>query len=87
MEILGLIIAGAIIGALGRLAAPGRQPIPIWLTVIVGIVGVILGYYASAAFGVAATRGIDWLRWIISIIIAAALVALAANFYTRRARV
>jgi uncharacterized membrane protein YeaQ/YmgE (transglycosylase-associated protein family) len=87
MEILGLIIAGAIIGALGRLAAPGRQPIPIWLTVIVGIVGVILGYYASAAFGVAATRGIDWLRWIISIIIAAALVARAANFYPRRARV
>ena len=31
-SILGAIIIGAIIGALGRLVLPGRQPIPIWLT-------------------------------------------------------
>jgi uncharacterized membrane protein YeaQ/YmgE (transglycosylase-associated protein family) len=87
VEIIGLIIAGAIIGVLGRLAAPGRQPIPVWLTVVVGIVGVILGYYIAAALGVATTRGVDWLRWIISIVIAAVLVALVAGFYTRRTRV
>ena len=30
--IITAIIIGAIIGALGRLVVPGRQPIPIWLT-------------------------------------------------------
>ena len=36
--IITAIIVGAIIGALGRLVVPGRQPIPIWLTIVVGIV-------------------------------------------------
>jgi uncharacterized membrane protein YeaQ/YmgE (transglycosylase-associated protein family) len=30
--IISAIIIGLIIGALGRLVVPGRQPIPIWLT-------------------------------------------------------
>ena len=36
--IITAIVIGAIIGALGRLVVPGRQPIPIWVTIIVGIV-------------------------------------------------
>jgi uncharacterized membrane protein YeaQ/YmgE (transglycosylase-associated protein family) len=84
MEIIGLIIAGIIIGLLGRLVLPGSQPIGFLVTVVVGIVGVLIGYYLAAALGVAETRGIDWLRWIISIIVAAVLVALVSAFMGRR---
>lgn len=41
MEVTGLITAliiGLIIGALGRLVAPGKQNIPIWLTMLIGVV-------------------------------------------------
>ena len=35
MEIIGVILAGIIIGLLGKFVAPGnRDNIPIWLTVI-----------------------------------------------------
>jgi len=34
--------------------------------------------------GVEATKGIDWIRWIISIIVAAILVAIAATVTGRR---
>ena len=79
MEIIGIILAGVIIGLLGKFFAPGdRDNIPIWLTVLCGIGGVLLGYYAAAALGVEATDVIDWIRWIISIAVAAVLVMIAA---------
>jgi uncharacterized membrane protein YeaQ/YmgE (transglycosylase-associated protein family) len=80
MEIIGVIIAGIIIGLLGKFVAPGnRDNIPLWLTVICGIGGVLIGYYLAAALGVDATKGIDWIRWIISIVVAAVLVVIAAT--------
>ena len=80
MDIIGLIIAGIIIGLLGKFFAPGdRDNIPLWLTIVCGIGGVLIGYYLAAALGVDATRGIDWTRWIISIVVAAILVMIAAS--------
>ena len=85
MEIIGVIIAGIIIGLLGKWVAPGnRDNIPLWLTVLCGIGGVLIGYYVAAALGVEATAGVDWIRWIISIIVAAVLVMIAATLTGRR---
>jgi len=82
--IVTAIIVGAIIGALGRLVVPGRQPIPIWLTIVVGILAALLGTFVARALGVADTRGIDWIELIIQVIIAAIGVTIAANAYARR---
>ena len=80
MEIIGVIVAGIIIGLLGKWVAPGsRDNTPLWLTILCGIGGVLIGYYVAAALGVAATPGIDWIRWIISILVAAVLVMIAAS--------
>src|SRR4029453_14606676 len=85
MDLIGVIIAGIIIGLLGKFFAPGnRDNIPLWLTVVCGIGGVLIGYYLAAALGVDATRGIDWTRWIISIVVAAVLVMLGASVTGRR---
>ena len=84
MEIIGVIIAGAIIGALAKLVMPGRQAGGILITIILGIIGVIIGYYLAAALGVEATNGIDWLRWIISIIVAVVLIAIYGAVTGRR---
>ena len=82
-----MLIAGLIIGLLGKFVAPGnRDNIPLWLTVLCGIGGVLIGYYLAAALGVDATKGIDWIRWIISIIVAAVLVVIAATVTGRGAR-
>lgn len=84
MEIIGVIIAGAIIGALAKLVMPGRQAGGVIITIILGIIGVIIGYYLAAALGVAATSGIDWVRWIISIIVAVVLIAVYGAVTGRR---
>ena len=80
MELIGVIIAGIIIGLLGKFVAPGdRDNIPIWLTVLCGIAGVLIGWYLAVALGVEETNGIDWLRWLISIAVAAVLVMIAST--------
>jgi uncharacterized membrane protein YeaQ/YmgE (transglycosylase-associated protein family) len=84
VEIIGLLVAGLIIGLLGKFAAPGaKDNTPLWLTLLCGIGGVLIGYYVSGALGVAATDGIDWMRWIISIIVAAVLVVAASTLTGR----
>ena len=87
MEIIGLIIAGLIIGLLGKFVAPGaRDNTPLWPTLLCGIGGVLIGYYVSGALGVKDTAGIDWIRWIISIIVAAVLVVAASTLTGRNRR-
>ncbi|MGN6635294.1 MAG: GlsB/YeaQ/YmgE family stress response membrane protein [Oryzihumus sp.] len=74
MTIIGTIIFGAVIGILARLFLPGRQQIGMIMTVLIGIVGALIGYWLAGLFGVASTAGIDWIRWIFSIVVAAILV-------------
>jgi uncharacterized membrane protein YeaQ/YmgE (transglycosylase-associated protein family) len=83
-SIIVAIIVGAIIGALGRLVVPGRQPIPIWLTVVVGIVAAFVGTFIARAIGVpTATNGIDWLELLVQVVVAAIFVVIASNLYVR----
>jgi uncharacterized membrane protein YeaQ/YmgE (transglycosylase-associated protein family) len=77
--IISAIIIGAIIGALGRLAVPGRQPIAIWLTIVIGIVAALIGTLLAGAFGVANTPGIDWIELFLQIALAAVGVMLVAG--------
>jgi len=75
-RIIGLILAGLIIGALGRLAHPGRDPMPIWLTILIGIAATLI---AGLIIG-------GLLGFIIAVAIAAGLVALVGSQYRGRAK-
>jgi uncharacterized membrane protein YeaQ/YmgE (transglycosylase-associated protein family) len=91
MEIIFVVIVGAIIGFLGKLVAPGdKDNTPIWLTVLCGIAGVIIGWFIYSAFGGNGSSGVDWVRWIVAVVVAAVLVMVASTVTgrnTRRARV
>jgi uncharacterized membrane protein YeaQ/YmgE (transglycosylase-associated protein family) len=50
-EIVAILISGLVIGALGRLAVPGPDPMPIWLTILLGIAGSIVGGMVAVAIG------------------------------------
>lgn len=83
--IITAIIVGAIIGALARLILPGKQNIPIWLTILVGIVAALIGTAIARAIGISTnTDGIDWLELIVQLVVAVAAVAAVAGFYGRR---
>lgn len=82
--IITAIIIGAIIGFVGRLVAPGKQNIPIWLTILVGIVAAFIGTWIAGMFGVADTGGIDWIELIMQVVVAAIGVTVVAGIYGRR---
>ena len=87
MEITGIftaVVIGLIIGALGRLVVPGRQNVPIWLTLLIGIVAALVGTFLAAAVGWDDTGGVDWLELALQIGLAAAGVALVAGTRGRR---
>lgn len=86
VEIIGTIIFGAVIGMLARLVLPGRQNISALVTVILGVLGALIGYWLWGLMGGGDTSGIDWIRWIISIAVAAVAVIVAATLTGRRGR-
>ncbi|MET9257537.1 GlsB/YeaQ/YmgE family stress response membrane protein [Streptomyces sp. NPDC048182] len=89
MEIDGIISAiviGIVIGILGRLVVPGRQRIGILWTILVGIVAAWIGSLIAGAFDVADTDGVDWIEWLIQIVLAAVGVAALDRSRSRRHR-
>jgi uncharacterized membrane protein YeaQ/YmgE (transglycosylase-associated protein family) len=87
MTVTGIITAliiGLIIGALGRLVVPGKQNIPIWLTMVIGVVAALLGTVLANAVGVGSTKGIDWIELLFQVVLAAVGVALVAGIGGRR---
>ena len=82
--IISAIIIGLILGVLGRMFAPGKQNIPIWLTMVIGVVAALLGTVLANAFGVASTGGIDWIELLFQVLLAAIGVALVVGIGGRR---
>ena len=86
MTITGVITAlvvGLIVGALGRLAVPGRQNIPIWLTLAIGVGAALLGTVIVRLAGVD-TAGFSAVELLMQVILAAGAVVLIAGTAARR---
>jgi uncharacterized membrane protein YeaQ/YmgE (transglycosylase-associated protein family) len=81
-DILIYILAGLIIGALARLIVPGRQPIGILVTVIIGIVSAVVGGILwNAIF-----PKNDGIAWIGALIVAVVIVYIWAAIVQRTGR-
>lgn len=87
MSIIVVILVGIVIGFLGKFLAPGdKDNTPWWLTILCGIGGVIVGWYIYAAFGGGVTSGVDWIRWIVAVVVAAIFVMIASTIMGRNTK-
>ncbi|RZS37825.1 transglycosylase associated protein [Herbihabitans rhizosphaerae] len=82
-SILGLLIAGIVLGFLAKLLMPGKQNIPWWLTIVAGILGALVGNVLAALFGVRETAGFDWIRHGLQVVGAIGVVALAVALWSK----
>jgi uncharacterized membrane protein YeaQ/YmgE (transglycosylase-associated protein family) len=88
--IIVTLVGGLIIGLLGKWVAPGdRDNIPLWLTVLCGVGGMLIGSYLYAGLFDCddmnnCTNGIDWWRHVWQVAVAAVLVILAAAVTGRK---
>jgi uncharacterized membrane protein YeaQ/YmgE (transglycosylase-associated protein family) len=81
---IGTIIFGAVIGMLARLVLPGKQNMGLLITIVLGVLGALIGYWLAGLLGVCSTGGIDWIRWFISIAAAAVLVVIYGSVTGRK---
>ena len=78
-DVVFIVVVGLAIGALGRLAVPGRDPMPIWLTLVIGLIGAFLGgaIAVSLGFGGGAI-------FVISVLVATLIVIAYRRFVLKR---
>jgi uncharacterized membrane protein YeaQ/YmgE (transglycosylase-associated protein family) len=83
--ILLALLAGAIVGPLARLVLPGRQDISLLMTIILGALGSLVGSWIFyTVTGKSDTSGIDWISFLIGIVVAAALILIYGSIRGRR---
>jgi uncharacterized membrane protein YeaQ/YmgE (transglycosylase-associated protein family) len=86
--VLTAMTTGFVIGAAARFAVPGPDPMPFWLTVLIGLCGSVTGTAISAAlFGTKHTfdsSGRSFVTLLLAIGFATALVALYRVFIQKR---
>jgi uncharacterized membrane protein YeaQ/YmgE (transglycosylase-associated protein family) len=75
MEWIALIIVGAIVGALGRLFHPGRDPMGFIVTTLIGIASLVVA-------GLIFDNSI--LKFVVGVIVAVVLVALVGRLFSDR---
>jgi uncharacterized membrane protein YeaQ/YmgE (transglycosylase-associated protein family) len=78
-DVVFIVVVGLVIGALGRLAVPGRDPMPIWVTLVIGLIGAFLGgaIAVSLGFGGGAI-------FVISVLVATLIVIAYRRFVLKR---
>lgn len=82
--LLWALIGGTVVGLLGKLLAPGdRDDVPLWLTILCGIGGVLVGHVLYGLFFDTSTPGVDWWRHAWQVAVAAILVSVAAGATNR----
>jgi uncharacterized membrane protein YeaQ/YmgE (transglycosylase-associated protein family) len=79
LDLLAILISSLAIGALGRLAVPGPDPMPIWLTILLGLAGSIVGGAVALGLGFGA-GGV----FVLSVLAATVLVILYRRIVQKR---
>ncbi len=82
-QILGLIFVGLIIGALARLLKPGRQRMSILMTMLLGVVGAVIGGFLASLIGAGDIFELNFLGFVFAVIAALLLVGVAEGMSSK----
>jgi uncharacterized membrane protein YeaQ/YmgE (transglycosylase-associated protein family) len=77
VQILGLIVVGLIIGALARLIKPGKQRLSILMTLVLGVVGALIGGVVASLLGTGDIWELNVLGFIVAVVAAVLLIGVA----------
>ncbi len=77
MAIIGFLVFGLVVGALARLIKPGKQNLSIVMTLVLGVVGSLIGGIIASALGTGSITELNILGAIIAIVAAVLLIGVA----------
>ncbi|HVF06446.1 MAG TPA: GlsB/YeaQ/YmgE family stress response membrane protein [Frankiaceae bacterium] len=73
---IGFILFGLVVGIVARLIVPGRQRMGMGLTILLGIVGSVVGGVVANAVGSGDIMELNFLGAVVAIVTAVVLIAL-----------
>lgn len=75
--ILSALVVGAIVGALARLIMPGKQSIGVIMTIVLGVLGSVIGSWLTYQLGYQNSNG-GWevIPFLVGIVVAIILIAI-----------
>lgn len=74
---IGFIIAGLVIGALARLVKPGKQNLGVLATLLLGLVGSVIGGVVASLLGTGGIFELNVLGFVVAVVAAVALIGAA----------
>lgn len=74
---IGFIVAGLVIGALARLIKPGRQNLSVIMTLLLGLVGSVIGGVVANLLGTGKIFELNIIGFIVAVIAAVVLIGIA----------
>lgn len=87
MGIIGFLVFGLVVGALARLIKPGKQNLSIVMTLLLGIVGSVIGGLIANALGTGDIMELNVLGAIVAIVAAVLLIGVAEGLSGGKKRV
>ncbi|MEU6249438.1 GlsB/YeaQ/YmgE family stress response membrane protein [Glycomyces sp. NPDC047010] len=83
---IGFIVAGLVIGALARLIKPGKQSLGIIATLVLGIVGSVIGGTVANLLGTGDIWELNILGFIVAVIASVLLIGVAEAITSGRGK-
>jgi uncharacterized membrane protein YeaQ/YmgE (transglycosylase-associated protein family) len=77
MAIIGFLVFGLIVGAIARLIKPGKQHLSLIMTLVLGVVGSLVGGIVASALGTGNIFELNILGAIVAIVVAFLLIGVA----------
>lgn len=71
---IGFIVFGLVVGILARLLVPGRQHLSIWMTLLLGLIGSIVGGIVANALGTGDVFELNFIGAVVAIAAAVVLI-------------
>lgn len=81
---IGFIVAGLVIGALARLIKPGKQNLGIIATLLLGLVGSVIGGLVANLLGTGDIFELNVVGFIVAVVAAVLLIGVAESLAGRR---
>ena len=85
MDIIGFLVFGLVVGALARLLKPGRQNLSILATLLLGVIGSLIGGFVASVLGTGGYFELNIIGAVVAIIAAVLLVGTAEELSSRKA--
>ena len=73
---IGFIVFGLIVGAVARLLVPGRQHLSVWMTLLLGLIGSVVGGVVANALGTGDVFELNVIGSVVAVLAAVTLIVI-----------